>query len=249
MKTTIALFTALSLAAAAALRAEERPAPPPADIVLPDTPCRIVRTEKPQFPVRMLKEGVTHGSARVLVHVDATGTITDQLVVASSRAAFAEEAQRVLGTWTFEPARIAGALSDSILDLTFRFDVSEVVYVEKFGTAETPAAEDELPFEYHASSLDDLDQMPKPLAITSPVYPEEWRVQGIVGRTTIQFYIDETGRVRFPSVLKADHDNLGALAAAAVRQWRFAPPTSQGKPVLVRARQVFSFGLEKAPAS
>ena len=249
MKTTITAHAILAFLLAAALRAEE-PIASPAGIASPaEAPCRIVQTEKPQFPVRLIKEGVTHGTVKVLVQVDATGTIIDQLVIASTRHAFAEEAQRVIGTWMFQPARIHGEPTDTVLDLTFTFDVSGLIYVDRFGTSEPPPGVTQLPFEYHACALSDLDRMPTPLALAQPLYPEEWREQGIAGRVTVQFYIDETGRARFPTVLAGDHDHLSAVAVAAVRQWRFAPPTSKGKPVLVRARQVFAFGLEKAPAA
>ncbi|MBE2212999.1 MAG: TonB family protein [Opitutaceae bacterium] len=248
MKTKIPTFVALTLALAAAMRAED-PARAAAPARPADTPCRIIQAEKPQFPIRMLKEGVTHGTVRVLVHVDSTGAIIDLLVTAGTRQAFAEEAQRVIGTWTFEPTHIGGEALDTILDLTFNFDVNGMVAIEKFMPEGQPPVEMAEGYEYHACSLSHLDRMPTPLALARPLYPDEWREQGIKGRVTVQFYIDETGKARFPTVVEKDHDNLAAVAVAAVRQWRFAPPTSQGRPVLVRARQVFAFGVDRTPAT
>lgn len=231
----LALLVAAMPTALAA--ADPEPAVPPAD-----RPCRIIQAEKPQFPVRMLKEGITHGMARVLVHVDSAGSIADLLVTAATRQPFATEAQRVIATWKFEPAFIGGEASDTVLDLTFNFDVAGVVLVEKF-MPEEPQVLDDVPrsYEYHACALDDLDRMPTPFSIPAPVYPDEWRQQGLAGRVVVNFYIDETGKARFPTVNHGTDSPLATVAINAVRQWRFAPPTSKGRPVLVRARQVFSF--------
>jgi outer membrane biosynthesis protein TonB len=48
--------------------------------------------------------------------------------------------------------------------------------------------------------------------------------------------------VRVPAVSINDDSVLTALAVAALRQWRFEPPTRNGSPVLVKASQVFNFG-------
>jgi TonB family protein len=58
----------------------------------------------------------------------------------------------------------------------------------------------------------------------------------------IDFYIDETGTVRMPAVSIKDDSELTALAVMALRQWKFEPPTRNGRPVLVKATQVFNFG-------
>jgi TonB family protein len=57
----------------------------------------------------------------------------------------------------------------------------------------------------------------------------------------VDFYIDETGAVRMPYVTGRPHTLLANLAVDAVRQWKFEPPTRNGTPVLVHARQVFHF--------
>ena len=54
--------------------------------------------------------------------------------------------------------------------------------------------------------------------------------------------------MRVPSVSVEDDSLLTSLAVAALRQWRFEPPTRNGNPVLVRASQVFNFGGSAKPA-
>jgi len=64
------------------------------------------------------------------------------------------------------------------------------------------------------------------------------------GKVSVEFYIDETGRVRMPSVdleTNEAYEDLSATAIAAVGQWQFEPPTVKGRPVLVVAHQDFTF--------
>jgi len=61
----------------------------------------------------------------------------------------------------------------------------------------------------------------------------------------VRFYIDETGAVRMPAVDSDAHPYLAETAVTAVKEWRFAPPTHDGRPVLVAASQVFDFSSTK----
>jgi outer membrane biosynthesis protein TonB len=65
--------------------------------------------------------------------------------------------------------------------------------------------------------------------------------KGVKGQVTVEYYIDETGAVRMPAVSADDNPILGALTVIAIGQWKFTPPTSRGKGVLVKASQVFDF--------
>jgi TonB family protein len=62
------------------------------------------------------------------------------------------------------------------------------------------------------------------------------------GTVEIQFYIDEKGAVRLPAIKYSDRIDLAESALEAVRQWKFEPPTRNGRPVLITAVQQFDFG-------
>jgi TonB family protein len=98
---------------------------------------------------------------------------------------------------------------------------------------------------YHPCTLKELDRIPTPLAAPAPYYTPELLASGLRGKVTVDFYIDESGMVRMPAVSDADRRDLATLAVMAVRQWRFEPPLRKGNPVLVKARQVFTFGDDK----
>lgn len=79
------------------------------------------------------------------------------------------------------------------------------------------------------------------MKVVPPSYPQEWASRGLTGPVTVNFYIDETGRVRMASCPAGTNSQLAHPALEAVRGWEFNPPTSGGRPVLVYARQVFNF--------
>ena len=226
------------------LRAAPAAAPAPRP---DDAPCEIVDSVPALFPKTMLQAGVSRGSVHVMLHVSAGGELVDTLITAYSRKAFADEARRVIQKWKFVPARAKGVAVDAILIFNFQFETAQVLVVEKYGQdAAPPPTERMLDFEYHWTGLETLDRMPVPLNVVEPTYPREWGNRGIAGSVTVDFFIDEKGVARFPIAAPNAHEMLASIAVAAVQQWRFAPPKSKGKPVLVRARQVFTFEPEPA---
>jgi TonB family protein len=219
--------------------------PPAAD---PDNvTCRIIEAVQPRFPMRMLHTGVTHGTVNMLLYVDGTGALRDTLVTLYSRKPFADEAESVVKRWKFIPGRDRGHPVDTIVNLTFNFEVNGVVVVHTFAADNVPGS---LPFEeyeYQAADVRKLDRVPTPLNIVEPTYPREWMKQGIVGSVAVDFYIDETGRTRFPTVVPGGNEQLAGIALAAVEQWRFIPPKANGRPVLVKAQQLFQFAPQEKP--
>jgi TonB family protein len=240
MKTSIALFGIACLIAPA--YAAETPAVPP-----PAKHFKIIQPNQAHYPVRMLNEGVTHGMARVVLYVNSQGQLVDCLPVAYTRKAFATEAVQTIQKWKFEPEYVNGEPIDTILTISLNFEVNGVLLVQRYGS--DPQFDDMLNgYEYQACSLKNLDRIPAPLNIVNPTYPLEWAAKGITGKVAVDFYIDETGKVRFVAPLAGAHELLTGIAVAAVNKWQFAPPTRNGKPVLVHARQIFDFNKDTVEA-
>lgn len=217
-------------------------------VVDPDNvPCRIVQAVKPMFPALMMNEGVSQGSVHLMLYVDATGALTDSLVTAYTRKAFADEVAPLLGKWKFAAGRVKGEAVDTIIDLTIVFELDGISVVQHFAPEAVLDAEPRPGFEYQAARVQDLDRVPTPLHIVEPTYPREWMNQGITGSVSVDFFIDETGRIRFPRVVASEQAQLEGIALAAVQQWRFVPPKAKGQSVLVHARQVFEFEKTTKP--
>ena len=210
---------------------------------------RIHQTTPITFPRAMLERGITSGLARVAISLDHTGELTDVLVIGYTAAPFGEAAERGIRSWTYEPMRVRGESVATQATLAVDFKAEGVVISIDANTDLTATV---LRFrqatEYAPCPLQQLDRIPTPLEFVEPAYSRELADHGVVGRAVIEFYIDESGSVRVPAVTAADFWELGVLAMSAVREWRFAPPTSRGRPVLIHVRQAFQFGADTPPS-
>lgn len=206
----------------------------------------IVQTCTPVFPYALTQEGVTKGDARISISTDSKGQLTDSLIVAYSHREFAQEALDSIKQWKFIPASLHGEPVGTTIEMNFDFEAKGVVVST---TSLDDLARDTIFASSHDAygpcSLRDLDHIPVPLVTVVPQYPAELAKKGIKGQVTVDFYIDETGATRMPSVSSHDNSELTALSVEALRQWKFEPPTRNGKPVLVRATQVFNFAPGK----
>ena len=77
----------------------------------------------------------------------------------------------------------------------------------------------------------ELDERPRAIRQQSPAYPRALKDDGLTGQAEIEFVVDRDGRVLFPHIVSATHEDFGWAAATAVAQWRYQPPTSNGKRV------------------
>lgn len=76
-----------------------------------------------------------------------------------------------------------------------------------------------------------------------PVYPEAYRMLRISGIVILEMVISETGTVERIGVLKSLGPALDAAGIEAVKKWKFAPATRDGKPVPVLFSLTINFKL------
>ena len=206
---------------------------------------KIFQTVEPVFPYQLQQVSVSSGEARVVINVDASGTLCEWLVIGYTMPEFADVAVRALKQWKFEPARLHGEPVGTTVELVFHFETQGTMVVSQTVTDAVTARMLQLmagAYVYRPCSLKDLDRIPTPINTVSPIYPHDLAGKGVRGKVVINFFIDETGAVRMPSGSVQEDERLSGLAIAALRQWKFEPPTRNGKPVLVAAEQVFNFG-------
>ncbi len=217
---------------------------PPPGISEGYEPLKIEQTCQAVYPQKASVAGFNNGEAHVVITVDAAGTLTDWLVVGYNCQAFADEAVRVLKQWKYQPAHLQGEPVPVVMQIDFNFDTNGATFVTQNLQEEIHARFIDVEGDhssYRVHTLKELDHIPVPVRIVQPVYPLELEQKGIVGTVMLEFYIDETGRVRLPSVVNNAPAPLPELAMTALQQWQFAPPTCKGRPVLVRAKQKFKF--------
>jgi TonB family protein len=98
-------------------------------------------------------------------------------------------------------------------------------------------------------SMKDLDERPRAVRQDSPAYPRALKDDGITGHAEIEFVVDRDGRVLFPRIVSATHEDFGWAAATAVAQWRYQPPQKDGKKVDAKMRVPILFDAQKLASS
>lgn len=208
---------------------------------------KLIQTERVIYPNEALQLGITTGEVHVSLQVDEAGKLTDVLVTAYTHPILAESAVQALKKWRYEPAWLGGEAMSATVDLEFQFESRGIVVVDLTVSSYVALRDLQLrpgAYTYKARTLRELDRIPTPTKVVQPLYPYEAAQKRQSAVVTVQFFIDEEGRVRLPAVSRETSEENGAFAAAAVNavsQWQFEPPLSRGQPVLVAARQDFNF--------
>ncbi len=76
----------------------------------------------------------------------------------------------------------------------------------------------------------------------NPIYPPEARIQRLAGLVTLDATVAEDGSIRNIRVISGPA-LLASAATAAVKQWRYAPSTLDGKPIEIQKRITIVFKL------
>ncbi len=206
---------------------------------------KIETTELPSMPPSLMLKGVTDGRVMVAIDVDADGKLTDFLVIGYSHQALVKPIVAALKEWCYQPARRDGVAVPAQIELTVSMAATGVV-VSMSGTDLMDAYMERIldgdRLKYRTSRSHEIDRVPVRTNTVAPKYAADALKQGVRGTVQVHFYIDENGAARMPAVDRTDHPYLAEIAVAAVREWKFEPPTAKGQPVMVEASQQFNFG-------
>jgi protein TonB len=92
-----------------------------------------------------------------------------------------------------------------------------------------------------AFSLAEIDQKPRAVFQSAPMYPSELRAKKVEGSVIVIFVVDASGKVIEPRVEKTDHPAFDKPALDAVRQWKFEPAVKGGARVACKMRVPIRF--------
>lgn len=87
-----------------------------------------------------------------------------------------------------------------------------------------------------------FDEPPRLVQQPKPKYPERAFYDGIQGTVTIEFVVDEEGRIAHAEIRRSVPP-LDAAALAAAREWRFTPARLAGKAVVTVASAPMAFTI------
>jgi len=197
----------------------------------------------PLYPIMLSAMGVYEGSATVMIGIDDSGAVIDWLPLSTTADAFIRSISQVINSWTFKPGTLNGENVPSAITMTVNFK-SEGILMSINGIAMTRAF---LTGNYETretpcvAGMSELDSIPTPITIVKPnltSVPPELRN----GKVELGFFIDSEGSVRMPFLMSNEGDiRLAYAAYDAIVMWKFEPPTVKGRPIAVRASQVFIF--------
>lgn len=198
----------------------------------------------PRLPASLQMQAFTHGRVELAIDVSTEGRPTDSLVLGYTHEALMKSCLEALSTWRFSPAKLEGKPVPSQIEITFNFSVDGIVVssnmLDESFVRSLRGDEDRLI--YRARFNGEVDRTPARVNGAAPKYAAAALQQGVRGKVQVRFYIDESGNVRMPSVDSGVPPYLAARAIEAVRDWKFEPPVSNGRPVLVAASEEFNFG-------
>jgi protein TonB len=87
-----------------------------------------------------------------------------------------------------------------------------------------------------AFSLTEIDQKPRAIFQSAPLYPSEMRGKKVEGVVTVIFVVDPSGKVSAPRVEQSTHAAFEKPALEAIRQWKFEPAVKGGARVPCKMR-------------
>jgi TonB family protein len=232
-KTSTSLISGLALAAVVAAGAS---AQPDGMVLLHYEPPKVWRLE-------------SDGSAVVAFTVRASGRVDDAIALAATERRLGDAAVEAIKLWRFERDPALGTGPDAAPNAVLRREIVEFVFKRDSGVTSMSHLEGakawfpkDRDFEVRMLLPDELDA---PLArVREPEAPNVGASVAALehgGRATVSFVVDETGRVRVPTLVAADDPALGAAALAMLASWRYGPPLHRGKPALVEQRSTFTF--------
>lgn len=203
----------------------------------------------PEYPAALRQAGVAQGHVIVALETrsSAGGPAGGYLVLSATAPQFAESVSRAIAGWRFAEPKTSAATeaAQGPTIVRFQFVSTGVVTlsVPDFQARRTAAMDQGAASNTVVlPTFADLDQSPEVLAQPMPAYPTALRAKPISGTTAVRFFVDAEGRVRLPSVTSTTAPEFAEAALGVLAQWRFAPPTLGGKPVIAIGTWTFNFG-------
>lgn len=91
--------------------------------------------------------------------------------------------------------------------------------------------------------INDLENKPMPRRQGSPRYPPAARRQGLQGRVTAEFIIDERGDVMQVTITRSSDPVFEKPTIDAIRGWKFTPGEKDGRKVKTRTRVTIPYTI------
>jgi TonB family protein len=215
-------------------------------------PVKLVRALETMIPGDLKHLMMEDPRVKFRVLVTPEGEILDSVAIEATHFGLLEKAQEKLKDARFEPALMDGqpAAGNIIVIITF-YDLEQRLW--KRGLAPPPqggTVSDAVERRFYRMNPDAFhykecqpSELDNPLQLVEArlclVHPPDEAAQS--GQVLVEYFIDYHGDVHLPKILESEGEYLSLSALETLQHTRFAPPTRDGKPALVKVRQPFNF--------
>lgn len=205
---------------------------------------------RPQYPKDALRKGES-GNVDVKAVISPDGTTKD-LVVLSGDPTFSQPAVDAIRRWRFHAVSSHGRPLETTFTIHVRFNF---LLREANSDVELESPQPEKP-ESSASSTPPIDftgevhrmaepgmVAPKAVYKPDPEFSEASRKSGEKGSVVVALVVDSAGSPRDLRIICRSIPENNENAMAALKRWKFAPGTKDGKPVAVAVEVQVDFHL------
>jgi TonB family protein len=221
------LASILQAASAALLQTNtNEPEPEETETKVNGCPIRVVKRTvetKPSYTEEARLAGV-EGTAVVYAEIAKDGSPENLRVLRGLRHGLDQEALKTVQQWRFEPNLQNGQAVRVATYVPVRFRLDRQIY----GVQQPATGNDEI-FQVAEGGI----TAPRIVSRVAPTYPEEVRKAKIGGTVVLFVEITTSGTVTNVVVLQGLGKGLDECAVSAMKQWKFAPATKDGRPVAV----------------
>lgn len=196
-------------------------------------PPRIIKKVEPVYPVKA-RQARVEGNVILGTRIDTQGRVSRVMVYSSKDFMLVQAAMDAVKQWVYEPLIIDGKPREAVFTTQVRFKLRRDK-VEKAGVPED--------VEEGVLKIGDGVEVPKLIKKVEPVYPVEARKAFVQGVVVLEVTIDIEGNVEKVEVWRSESSLLNQAAIDAVKQWKYEPKMSKGKPVRLAFNVTLTFRL------
>ncbi len=196
-------------------------------------PPRIVKKVDPVYP-EQARQARVEGNVILGTRIDIHGQVSQVMVYSSKDFSLVQAAEDAVKQWVYEPLIVDGKPREAVFTTQVRFKLQkeELQKTDATGGIATGVL-----------ILEDPSDAPKLIKKVSPIYPDEAKKALIQGVVDLQVTTDKEGNVAKVKVLRSESSLLSQASIDAVKQWKYEPMMSNGKPVRLSFNVTLTFRL------
>jgi TonB family protein len=192
---------------------------PPIRVSMEVMASNVLQAQEPEYPEEARVQKV-QGDVVLEVNTDVRGHV-DLVRVVTGHPMLRLAALHAVNQWRYRPYMLNGEPVAVQFPVIVKFRIPGIPYQEE------PRSSSE-PYKTSSGVMQGLLQKR-----VDPHYPEEAKLQHIMGDVVLSAVIDKEGKIQHLKVVSGD-PILAKAAMDAVQQWRYRPYELEGKPVDVQ---------------